>query len=410
MPSLLVLIPDRLSCLVSKGEITPRYYNPGDLFDDVHILICNDDRVEPSAVQHTVGKARLTIHNLPEEFRFWIQSTRFFRPWLLRRWARPVFRIACRHQFHLLRTWAQPAIALAEKIRPSLIRCHGNDYNAYVACCIKQVLKTPYVVSLHINPDVNPRRRSLNPQASWQQKLFDLFFDEIEKAGLRDADMVLPVYRPIVPYLERVGCRHYEVAYNVLSDHLQKKDSYALHHPVRILSVGRHFALKNPENLIRAVVGLPGVELTLVGDGAYQQQLENLVRDLRQTDRIFFRPAIANEELCRMLPEYDIFAVHTEHWEVGKAVLEALLTGLPVVINRRLGEPVPELEGDFVLHTVNTPEGYRQALQTLMEDDLRRERLGRAAYSHAQFHWAPAKTEAKYVDIYRQVMAKGDLS
>ena len=52
---LMVLIPDRLSDLVSKGEITERYYNPGNLFDEVHIVMTNDDKPDPVALQKMVG-------------------------------------------------------------------------------------------------------------------------------------------------------------------------------------------------------------------------------------------------------------------------------------------------------------------------------------------------------------------
>src|SRR5580704_18008108 len=40
---LFVIVPDRLSALVSKGEVTQRYYNPGNLFRVVHLFMTNDD-------------------------------------------------------------------------------------------------------------------------------------------------------------------------------------------------------------------------------------------------------------------------------------------------------------------------------------------------------------------------------
>ena len=61
---LLVIINDRLSDLVRKGEITPRYYNPGGLFDEVHIVLTNDDRPDPTQLQTTVGRAILFLHNI----------------------------------------------------------------------------------------------------------------------------------------------------------------------------------------------------------------------------------------------------------------------------------------------------------------------------------------------------------
>ena len=300
-----------------------------------------------------------------------------------------------------MKGWAEPAVQLAEEIRPALIRCHGNKLNGYLASRIKKALGIPYVVSMHINPDEDIKGRATNRQ----QRVFLRAMEAVGKVTLRNADLVMPVYQPIVPYLKRMGAERFEVVYNILNeDHLQKKDDYRLHHPVRIVSVGRQIREKNPDNIIRAVQGLPDTHLTLVGDGSYHEYLRNLVQELGLQDRVDFRPAVSNSELCRLLPEFDIFAVHTEYWEISKSVLEPLLTGLPVVINRRLGEPVPELEGDFVLKVNNTVEEYAAALKRLIEDDGYREQLGRRAYEHAQEHWSPKKMEARVVEIYRKLM------
>jgi glycosyltransferase involved in cell wall biosynthesis len=404
---LLVIIPDPLSSLIGKGEITERYYNPGNLFEEVHILMTNNDMPDPSALQETVGTAHLVLHNLPEIPQYFIENTRWFKKWMLEAWAKPFFWYANRRQFQLLRKWAQPAVEIARQIQPDIIRCHANDYNAFIASEIKGQLGIPYVVSLHINPDVNPRRRYVHlDDQPWQVKLFARFFDHVELEGLRQAELALPVYQPILPYLKRAGCERYEVAYNVLSDKLLKKNDYSLHNPVRLISVGRHFSLKNPENIIRAVQELPNAHLTLIGDGPYQEMLENLVSDLKLAARVTFIPAIPNDELCLLLPEQDIFIIHSEHWELSKAMLEALLTGLPCIINRRKKEQVPELQGDFVMLVDDSKDAYLQAIHKLMEDHALREQLGCKAYAHAQERWAPAITEAKYVEIYRRVMAQ----
>ncbi len=407
MSKLLVIVPDVISAILEKGEYQPRYYNPGNLFDEVHIMLCNNDKPNPKELQRTVGSARLFLYNLLEDPKYFIQNTAWFKKWMLEPWAKLFFWYANRSQFRLLREWAQPAVEIARQIQPDIIRCHANDYNAFIASEIKAQLGIPYVVSLHINPDVNPRRRHIVLDGQpWQVKLFVHFFDHVEVEGLRHADLALPVYQPILPYLKRAGCEKYEVAYNVLSDRLLKKNDYSLHDPVRLISVGRHFPLKNPENVIRAMQELPNAHLTLVGDGSYQEMLENLVCDLKLGSRVTFIPSIPNDELCRLLPEQDIFAIHSEHWELSKAMLEALLTGLPCIINRRKKEQVPELQGDFVLFVNDSKESYLEAIRKLIEDHASRENLGRKAYAHAQEHWAPAKTEAKYVEIYKRIMAQ----
>src|SRR5256885_17188899 len=92
--------------------------------------------------------------------------------------------------------------------------------------------------------------------------------------SLRSAVLVLPVYEPIVPYLQKVGVSRFEVVHNALNPMcLGRKTSYRLHDPVRIVSVGRQFAAKNATNLIRALAALPGGQLTLIGDGPYHTRL-----------------------------------------------------------------------------------------------------------------------------------------
>ena len=383
--SLMVIIPDRLSDLIAKGEVTARYYNPGELFREVHIVMTNDDAPDAAKAQALVGDAKLFLHNLSAGGSLFLR-TLGWRPGLLNRWGRH-------------------AVELARTLKPQLVRCHGAHVNAYAALCIKQSLGIPFVVSLHINPDEDVRNRT----RGFRDRVIANAAQSAERKALRGADLVMPVYAPIVPFLDRLGVAHYEVAYNVLNPgHLRRKDDYALHKPVKILSVGRQFAEKNPENLLRAVASLDGASLTLVGDGPIHGDLVRLVAQLGLEDRVTLERAVPNDELCESLVEYDIFAVHTEYWELSKSVLEPLLSGLPVVLNRRKGAPVPELDDTICLLVENSPEGYGGALKRLIQDHGFREKLGRQAYEHADAHWSPRITEAKYVDLYRRTMRAGD--
>ena len=187
MSSLLVIIPDRPSMLVAKGEYTPRYYNPGNLFDKVHILMTNDDRPDPKAMQKTVGDAKLYLHNLPIPFRLFFYSVGF-PSWFLRR-------------------WAEPAVRLSREVRPSLIRCHGNYLNAYIAGRIKQTLRIPHVISLHTNPDEDIRGK----QIGWKGHILNWAMQGVEQTALNQADIVLPVYKSILPYTKRLGAKNVEV-------------------------------------------------------------------------------------------------------------------------------------------------------------------------------------------------------
>ena len=132
--------------------------------------------------------------------------------------------------------------------------------------------------------------------------------------------------------------------------------------------------------------------------------LRELAQQSGAAERIVFRPAVPNDELCASLPDYDIFAIRSDYFELSKSMLEALLSGLPVIVNRRPGDPVPELTDEICMLVDNTPDGYGMALQRLISDDAARERLGRSALAHARARWSPAATEAKFVEIYRELL------
>jgi glycosyltransferase involved in cell wall biosynthesis len=373
---LLVVIPHGLSEILTKGEVVERYYNPGGVFNRVDIVMTVDDHPDPALVQTMVGDAELHLHSVPIPDGLF-RRTLGFRPRLLGRWTEQI-------------------VALARQARPSLVRCHGAHLNALAARHVREQLGVPYAVSLHINPDEDIRNRALTRGDRLRLRAMQ----PLERAGLLGADVVLPVYEPIVPYLRRLGVTRYEVAYNVVGGrHLRLKEDYALHDPVRVISVGRLFDAKNPEHLIRAVDEIGGIELTVVGDGPLRPGLERL-----GSDRVTFLPSVPNADLCARLAEQDIFATHTEYWEISKAILEPLLTGLPVLLNRRVGTPVPELANGICHFVENSVEGYRGGLRELIGDDDARENLGRRGRREAAAQWAPEQTEARFAEIYRNLL------
>jgi glycosyltransferase involved in cell wall biosynthesis len=382
---LLVLIRDRLTDLHKKGVLLERYYNPGNLFDEVHIVSTYQDNPDPSYVQKTVGTATLVLHSIPVNSVLVFLLTLGWRPFLLR-------------------FFAGKAVKLARRIQPDLIRCHGAHLPGFLGAEINRRCGIPYVISMHIGVESN--LKITHPKLS--QRVLERIFSAVDIYCLRSATMVLPVYKPIVPYLERIGVTRYTVCYNIITQPPVKTDYRITDYP-KILCVNRQMDVKNPENLVRAVARIDKAHLTLVGTGPLHESLKALVAELGIHDRIRFSPRIQNEELVESLPGYDIFAVHTEHYEIGKSVMEATLAGLPVVINRRTGDPVPEFEdSDFVIIIENTVDQYCDALNKLIDDNEYREYIGKKAHEHAEQNWSPEIAEQKVVNIYRMIIENGN--
>lgn len=372
---LLVLVPDAVSDLIAKGEVVERYYNPGDLFGEVHLVLTNDDRPDPSAVQPMIGTAALHIHNLPT----------------------PSFRRTFGWQPPLIRDWTRAGLDLAGEIRPALVRTINNFIEGYLASEIKRAYGTPYVVSLHGVWD----RDCL---VSWEDRLLHRFRKKFEQRALRDADAVIAVYEPIIRYAQELGAGRVELIYNVLADgHLEPKAGYELARPVRLITVNRQRLEKNPENIIRAVSELD-CEYLVVGDGPYHERLEALAHDLGCADRVRFVRAIPNAELSASYKDFDLMVSHCDYWGVSKTLLEGALVGLPIVVNHHPLVPILDYEGGWVRLCENTVEGYRRAITELVENRAEREALGRRAGEHARRFFAPSEMEQRTTELYRSVI------
>ena len=382
---LMLLIPDALSALVAKGEVTERYYNPGDLFREVHIIMTNEDRPSAEAVQPMVGSARLYLHNLPTDASLF-RRTLGWRP-------------------RLLRSWAARMVELARDVRPQLMRCHGVHLNAYVASEIKRATGIPYVVSLHGNPDLDLRHHWKGRDGDWRARLGLEATVAIERVAIPRADCVVCVYRFIEPYARRLGARRVEVIYNVVNlAHIREKTDYAATDPAKVIVPGRQWPRKDPRPVIEALASLPSVQATFVGVGPLHEAVVDHARKLRVEDRCEFIAAVPNDLLCESLRDYDVLISVNDYGGVSKVELEAALAGMPLITNRHPLEARPEVLEEGCLTVDGDAASYRDALERLLSDEALRRDLGQRAQANA-WDLDPGSTEKKYAELYLDLLS-----
>jgi glycosyltransferase involved in cell wall biosynthesis len=374
---LMVIIGDRLSDLIRKGETQERYYNPGELFREVHLVVMNDDRPDLAALQRMVGGATVHVHNLVPPRRHFLRTAGW--------------------QFPLIKSYVEGAVALAQAIKPSLVRTHNNFIEGVMASEIKRRLGVPYVVSLHGVWDVDDRK-------TFADTIRSAFRAKLERRALSDADAVIAVYAPIVRYARAYGARRVELIYNVVAgNNIAPKRDYALGSPPRIVTINRQVPEKNPESIIRAASRID-CHYTLVGDGPLHERLRALAAELGAADRIRFVKSIPNAALCAQLGEFDVMASHCDYWGMSKTIIEGALAGLPIVINRHPQIPIEEYAGGWVIECENTAEGYGQAFADLFGSEDGRRRLGALARSVADERFNPGVMERRTVALYRGVL------
>ncbi len=168
-----------------------------------------------------------------------------------------------------------------------------------------------------------------------------------------------------------------------------------------ILSVGRMANPKDPETVIRALSLIQEAHLVLVGSGPMQEDLPRLAQKLGLDQRVHFLGR--RTDVPQLMKAVDIF-VQSSHWEgFGIAALEAMASGLPVVVTRVPG--LAELVGEAGL--LFEPGNHHQLagyLKTLLSSSGLRTRLAEAGNSRAAA-FSLEKTLDCYETIFREVLA-----
>lgn len=126
--------------------------------------------------------------------------------------------------------------------------------------------------------------------------------------------------------------------------------------------------------LLRAVRGLPGTRLVVVGDGPDRDRLR------RSLPRAVFTGELDGADLAQHVASFDIFVHPGANETFCQAVQEGLACGVPVVAPAAGG--LVDLVTDGVNGLVFRPgdaRDLRRAVRTLLADDAARRRMGRNA-------------------------------
>ncbi len=161
--------------------------------------------------------------------------------------------------------------------------------------------------------------------------------------------------------------------------------------PPVFLAVGRFVAKKGPLLTIRAFAQLveqhprPDLALWMVGEGPLQHQAKELVRQLGLESVVQFLGAQPQQEVAALMRQVRGFVQHSIVAPDGDsegnpvAVMEAQLSGLPVVATHHAGIPEVVRHGESGwLVAEGDVAGMALGLQRLVEDPVLAQRWGQA--------------------------------
>jgi glycosyltransferase involved in cell wall biosynthesis len=170
-----------------------------------------------------------------------------------------------------------------------------------------------------------------------------------------------------------------------------------------VVVVSRLVRHKGHPELLRAMEDVPEAELWVVGDRLPTDHGEPLEPYFARAERVLgprLRRLGYRHDVARLLAASDIFALPSHFEGLPMSVVEAMLTGLPVVATDVRGprEQVVDGETGFLVPPFEAPP-LAEALRRLVGDPALRARLGEAGRARALGRYTEAKVMARTLDL-----------
>lgn len=184
--------------------------------------------------------------------------------------------------------------------------------------------------------------------------------------------------------------------------------------PLKLLCVGRLIERKGQHHLIDAVKRLTDegieVELDLVGTGDSRSANEAQVARLGLGDRVHFLGYVSREKIAEHYAAADVFVLPSYNEGMSVALLEAMASGLAVVVTATGGTPEliePEING--LVFDWSDVDSLTAHLRRLAQDRSLVRRMGEASRTRASdFSWDRAAL--LYIDLLERLTSVRSLA
>ena len=367
---------DPIKSYYQKGEIKERYFNPQNIFDEVHIVSFSDNDIQESKVQKIVGNAKLTIHSVGK------------------------INIKNRKK-HILKI-----IELVKEINPDVVRSYNSLIQGWFAAEVSKKLNIPFFVSLHTQYDYN---RKLMRKKSLKKFLVLKYLEKfVEPYVLKNADKITIVYKIIEPYVLKYTSNVPELLYNKIDyeKFLNARQINELAKPM-IISVGNLIESKNHSLLVESMQYIDG-NLLIIGNGELYDFLVKEIKSKNLENKVTILKSIPYEDIPSYYKASDIFALAYDPNQEGlpMPVMEAMASGIPVV--------VPESEDtkgwdDSIIFCERSVKAFSEKINELLKNKTKQVEYVNNALEIAK-KFDISKLEKREAEIYQELIKNGKIT
>jgi glycosyltransferase involved in cell wall biosynthesis len=337
---------DALESYLKKGEIKSRYFNPKNLFDEIHVISLFDSDTSPEKVKDIAGDANLKIH------------------------------VVGKTNILNVKSKEKEITNLIKKINPDVIRSFNPLLQGWLATKVGKKLKIPVIISLMGDYDRDLRYHA-KKNKKWINYLKLVYSkNTLEKFSIKNADEIIIIYEFIRKYAENLGAKNINLIYNKidLSKFSPNTTPKIIENKPIIICVGRLMKEKNQECLIHAIKNLD-VILLIIGDGVQYSELVNLVEKLDLKQKVRFEKSVPNDEINAYYTSADIFALPIKYGGFAIPALEAAASGIPVILPKQEFDSKPEVIEEFAILVENIPNAFEAAIKKILSNNLLKNKM-----------------------------------
>ncbi|MGE5094787.1 MAG: glycosyltransferase [Betaproteobacteria bacterium] len=296
--------------------------------------------------------------------------------------------------------WLARAI---RRFRPEILHLHMPNVAPFWALMLPSARAIPWVVHWHSDVEVSQVAVRL---AYPHYQLFERAVLDRAEAIIVTSRAYLEASKPLAEWRDKC----HVVPLGVDPARLPPVDrdraaSAWQPHALRLLAAGRLTYYKGFDTLVRAVIGMEGVQLAIVGEGEERARLEAILQGAGRPSHIRLVGEVDDATLQGLMGSCDVFCLPSrERTEAfGIVLMEAMRYARPLLVSSLYGSGVNWVARDGQ-NAVVVPPGdvaaWRRGIEALAASPARRQLLGYLGHERFVRELGIEAVERRIQDIY----------